>query len=149
MSLLVVPAPVAGGSLLWEGNTSPRQSQWAPWVFPLATGIARRHGQPPLLDHPWVHPWQPTQLQAQPKPQGGRCWWCWGCPMAGGWGADPSLLLAILKPEGCSCTGALAQSPNSHPSWYRTTHGLKNIQHHDPVTLPCPKGSKILCLVDY
>lgn len=39
-------------SFLWEGNTSPRQSQWGPWVFPLATGIARRHGQPPLLGHP-------------------------------------------------------------------------------------------------
>lgn len=68
MSLLVLPAPVAGGRLLWEGNISQRQLHWAPWVFPLATGTTHRHNQPPLLGHPQVHPWQPTQPHAQPRP---------------------------------------------------------------------------------
>lgn len=116
MSLLVLPAPMAGGRLLWEGNASPRQPQCTPWVFPLAAGIACRQGQPPLLGHPQVHPWQPTQPPQAPQAPRWQRLVVLGLPRRVGEGegrADPSLLLAILKPEGCSCTGALAQSSNS------------------------------------
>lgn len=65
-----------------------------------------------------------------------------GFSPGGGW-SDFTLLLAILKLNGCSCTRASAQNPDSGTlTWYRTTHAIKNNQHSCSVTLPCSKGFK-------
>ena len=140
MSLLVLPAPMAGGRLLPPGG------QQISKAAPVGTvGFPSCHRDSPQT---WAtsSPRTPTApslaAHAHPKPRGGRGRWR---------RARPSLLLPILRPEGRSCAGALAQSPGSHPSRQRTMHRLKNNQHRCPATLPhlVQKGSKILCLVDY
>lgn len=143
MSLLVLPAPMAGGRLPPEGTQHfSKTASVGTMSFPSchrdspqtwATSFSRAPMGPSMAAHKAPH-----------TPQAPR-WQRLGvlgftCRVARG--ANPSRLLAILKPEGCSCTGGLAQSPNSHPSWYRTTHGLKNNEHHCSVTLPCSKGFK-------
>lgn len=148
MFLLVLPSSVAGGRLLWEGNTSPRQPQWAPWVFPLATGITHGHRQPPLLVHPQAHPWQPTEPHAHSKPGGGRGWWCWGSPA--GWGGQtPASFRPFSRLRDTAALGLLHKAQTLIPPGTGQCNELKNNQHHYPVTLSCSKGFKILCLVAY